>query len=78
MATPTIEELEAENDRLRLLILDACGVFEHYDLPEHAFHYRRELDKGLPTAEDVRGILSEPDPLPPVDPKTVKPWHPRG
>ena len=27
------------------LIEDACKVFEHYDLPEHAFHYRRELDR---------------------------------
>lgn len=35
----------AEAARLRAMILDACEVFDHYDLPEHAFHYRRELAK---------------------------------
>jgi hypothetical protein len=30
-----------DNERLRALILDACCVFERYDLPEQAFHYRR-------------------------------------
>ena len=29
---------------LRELLLDACEVFEHYDLPEHALHYRRALE----------------------------------
>lgn len=33
-----------EIERLTALILDACDVFSHYDLPEHAFHYRRALD----------------------------------
>jgi hypothetical protein len=34
---------KAENERLRAEIEDACKVLEHYDLPEHAFHYRRRL-----------------------------------
>lgn len=34
----------AEIDRLRTMVEDACKVFEHYDLPEHAFHYRRALN----------------------------------
>jgi hypothetical protein len=37
--------LRAEVERLRAMILDACKVFEHYDLPEHAFHYRRILER---------------------------------
>lgn len=36
-----LERKDAEIDRLRALIDDACDVFDHYDLPEHAFHYRR-------------------------------------
>ena len=32
-----------EIERLRTMILDACQVFDHYDLPEHALHYRRAL-----------------------------------
>ena len=39
-----IHDLEAEIERLRALILDGCAVFEHYDLPEHALHYRRALE----------------------------------
>jgi hypothetical protein len=35
----------AEIERLRNMVEDACRVFEHYDLPEHALHYRRELDR---------------------------------
>lgn len=38
-----IEEGIAEIERLRALIEDGCKVFDHYDLPEHAFHYRRAL-----------------------------------
>lgn len=38
-----LERKDAEIERLRALILDGCAVFEHYDLPEHAFHYRRAL-----------------------------------
>lgn len=38
-------EAADEIDRLTKLIHDGCVVFEHYDLPEHAFHYRRELHK---------------------------------
>jgi hypothetical protein len=38
-----VDRLEAENARLHALVLDACKVFEHYDLPEHAFHYRRAI-----------------------------------
>lgn len=34
-----------EIERLRALILDACMVFDHYDLPEHAFHYRRTVEQ---------------------------------
>ncbi len=32
-----------ENGRLRAEFEDACKVFDHYDLPEHALHYRRRL-----------------------------------
>lgn len=35
-----------EVERLKALILDGCKVFEHYDLPEHALHYRRALERG--------------------------------
>jgi hypothetical protein len=34
----------AEIARLRSMIEDACKAFDHYDLPEHAFHYRRQLN----------------------------------
>jgi hypothetical protein len=34
-------EAADEIERLRAAIEDGCKVFEHYDLPEHAFHYRR-------------------------------------
>lgn len=34
-------ELRAVIVRLRAQIEDACKAFEHYDLPEHALHYRR-------------------------------------
>jgi hypothetical protein len=44
-AETEIDRLETEIERLRALILDACDVFAHYDLPEHAFHYRRELGR---------------------------------
>jgi hypothetical protein len=37
----TIRELRDELKRLRDALEDACKVFDHYDLPEHAFHYRR-------------------------------------
>jgi hypothetical protein len=30
------------------MVLDACQVLDHYDLPEHAFHYRRVLDGKVP------------------------------
>lgn len=36
-------KLKSENEWLRGQLEDACKVFEHYDLPEHAFHYRRRL-----------------------------------
>lgn len=39
-----IEEGIAEIERLRALLENACEVFDHYDLPEHAFHYRRILN----------------------------------
>ena len=39
-----IPALREENERLLALIEDACKVFDHYDLPEHAFHYRREIN----------------------------------
>ena len=41
-------EAADEIERLRAIILDACQVLEHYDLPEHAFHYQRVLDKEAP------------------------------
>jgi hypothetical protein len=34
---------EAEIERLRGLLDDACVVFDHYELPEHALHFRRAL-----------------------------------
>lgn len=37
------DELMDEIKWLQAQIEDACQVFDHYDLPEHAFHYRREL-----------------------------------
>jgi hypothetical protein len=42
------ESAAHEIERLRALLLDACGVFDHYDLPEHALHYRRKI--GPPSA----------------------------
>lgn len=39
-----IEEAAKEIGRLRALIEDGCKVFEHYDLPEHALHYRRAMN----------------------------------
>jgi hypothetical protein len=41
-----------EIERLNALVLDACKVFDHYDLPEHAFHYRRAL-LGLELAKAI-------------------------
>jgi hypothetical protein len=41
-----VEEEHVEVERLRALVLDACEVLVHYDLPEHAFHYRRALEEG--------------------------------
>ena len=35
----------AEIEWLREQIEDACKVFDHYDLPEHALHYRRLLER---------------------------------
>jgi len=43
VALGIVFRLEAENDRLRDLVRDACKVFDHYDLPEHAFAYRCAL-----------------------------------
>jgi hypothetical protein len=39
------EKAADEIERLRALVLDGCAVFAAYDLPEHAFHYRRLLEK---------------------------------
>lgn len=44
--------LRAEVQRLQALILDACKAFERYDLPEHAFHYRRAV-LGLDKAKEL-------------------------
>ena len=41
-----------ETEWLRSLVLDACEVLDHYDLPEHAFHYRRKL-LGLERAKNA-------------------------
>jgi organic radical activating enzyme len=35
--------MEDEIERLRGLLDDACVVFDHYELPEHALHFRRAL-----------------------------------
>jgi hypothetical protein len=43
---------KAENERLQKLLLDACVVFDHYDLPEHSVHYRREI-VGLEAAKQI-------------------------
>ena len=42
----------AEIARLRSMMEDACKVFDHYDLPEHAFHYRRQLNAPAPSRGD--------------------------
>lgn len=47
---------EAEIKRLHDMVLDACKVFEHYDLPEHAFHYRRALLGLEPAKKMARGL----------------------
>lgn len=46
------KEAADEIDRLRALVLDACKVFDHYDLPEQAFHYRRDI-LGLEQAKKI-------------------------
>jgi len=43
-----VDRLRAEIERLRAIVLDACEVLNHYGLPEHAFHYRRVLNKEVP------------------------------
>ena len=53
-------EAADEIERLRALILDGCEVFEHYDLPEHAFHYRRILEKRPRTTNEAAAIRSAP------------------
>jgi hypothetical protein len=48
-----LAEAKKEIERLRAMIEDACKVFDHYDLPEHAFHYRRAIaDEQLPHAAE--------------------------
>lgn len=54
-----LERKDAEIDRLRALISDACKVFEHYDLPEHAFHYRRAIS-GLEQAKKIARATPSP------------------
>ena len=44
-AVKEVHRLFEETERLRKLIEAACQVFDHYDLPEHAFHYRRKVLK---------------------------------
>lgn len=44
VARSLLEQAADENDLLRAIIDDVCEVLEHYDLPEHAFHYRRVLE----------------------------------
>lgn len=44
--------LRAEIERLSALVLDACEVFDRHDLPEHAFHYRRDI-LGLEQAKKI-------------------------
>lgn len=46
------EKVAAEIERLRAMVLDACKVFDRYDLPEHAFHYRRDI-LGLDEAKRI-------------------------
>jgi hypothetical protein len=47
-----------EIERLRAVILDGCQVFEHYDLPEHAFHYRRQLDRSSDRPRDDGTVVA--------------------
>lgn len=47
-----VEYAAGEIERLRRQVLDACKVFDHYDLPEHAFHYRRDI-LGLEQAKTI-------------------------
>lgn len=57
----------AEIERLRALIEDACKVFDHYDLPEHAFHYRRKLvrahEQTAPTSAKI-ALVDDDDQMP--------------
>lgn len=47
-----LERAAVEIERLNALMLDACKVLDHYDLPEHALHYRRDI-LGLEQAKKV-------------------------
>lgn len=64
----SIMTLENENERLRALIEDACNVFTHYDLPEHALHYRRAVTEqnatGMiePTSDEGSELCQDPIP----------------
>lgn len=56
---PVVRKLNAEIERLRAMIEDACKVFDHYDLPEHAFHYRREIKRTLEQKASDGGKIGE-------------------
>lgn len=58
-----------EYERLRALIEDGCKVFEHYDLPEHAFHYRRAL---LSKHDRRQGIMDAQKAMREADPRPAE------
>jgi hypothetical protein len=53
------EKAADEIEQLRAMVLDACEVFDHYELPQQAFHYRRAV-LGLEQARKIaRGANGE-------------------
>lgn len=54
-----LDRLRLENARLRALIQNSCWVFEHYDLPEHAFHYRRALERIGTSEEQTQDVTKK-------------------
>jgi len=48
----SLNKCEADNERLMAMVEDACKVLDHYDLSEHAWHYRNELATKAPTVNE--------------------------
>jgi len=47
-----VGEAADEIERLRAMVLDACEVFDFYELPQQSFHYRRAI-LGLEEAKKI-------------------------